>query len=56
MAEWEINPYEQFPQTPELYFKQLEQELESIERRKEYLLSERQRIMVDIDQLGIENI
>lgn len=45
MAEWDTHPNESLgDNTPETYLKQIEQELESLERKKEYLLSERERI------------
>lgn len=45
MPEWTLNPWNNFPQTPELYLGQTEQELASAEERTEYLLEERARIV-----------
>lgn len=44
MPEWELRPFDNFPQTDELYLEQIEQELESLKQREVYLLSERERV------------
>lgn len=55
MPEWETHPFDNFPQTPQEYFKQVEQELEALERRREYLLEERIRIVTEIERIEGED-
>ena len=54
MPIWEMNPFsdENFPQTPQVYLTQLDQELESMDGRKVYILEERQRTVSEIKRLG----
>lgn len=57
MAEWELTPFETVgDNTPQTYFKQIEQELASVESRRQYLLEERRRVIDEICRLGLENI
>lgn len=45
MPEWELHPFESMgDNSPETALKQLYQELEAAERKKEYVLSEIERI------------
>jgi len=55
MPEWEIKPFEQFPQTPELYLEQIDQELDSLKHRYEYLIEEKARMVRELGRLADEN-
>lgn len=50
MPKWEITPFEQFPQTAQLYLEQIEQELEAMPRRWEWLLEEKERMIAEIER------
>ena len=50
MAEWEIRPFETMgDNSPESQLIQVEQELEGLERKKEFLLEEKERYEQEIN-------
>jgi chorismate mutase len=51
MPQWELNPHANFPQTPELYLEQIEQEFEALDRKKDFLVEERIRVRSEIARL-----
>lgn len=44
MPKWELDPYTNFPQTPEVYIEQLDQEIASCQERWTWLVLEKYRM------------
>lgn len=55
MPEWELHPFDNYPQTPEIYLDQIQQELDAILRRRIWLVEEWHRVRDEIERLKSEN-